>query len=331
MGRKRLTITEGNGLTPNIVSDRKEPSQFTVSQFFDYHTQFLTTKALEGLASRTISDHKKHMDYLKKYLFEDKRITNTDYVDIDLFRGYLNFMLFEKKLNPSTINIRIRTLKCYLKWLFMEGHTEFNYSLKLKVMKTPEDTIKPLSDSDVKKMLKSPDKSTYSGYRDFTLMVLFLDCGIRVSEAMNLKISDIDLKIGLLNVRAESAKTRVARQLPISSKTCKLLKELVKIADDNKSEYIFQSTYGGRLDKNVVIQNFEKYGKRAGVKVRCTPHVWRHTFSTNFVKSNAGDIFTLQRILGHSTLAMCRKYIQLENSDIVKKHKEIKLLDKYLQ
>lgn len=176
-------------------------------------------------------------------------------------------MIIEKGLKPCTINIRLRTLKCYLKWLFDEGHIEFNYSMKLKLMKTPEDTIKPLSDSDVRKMLKTPDKSIYSGYRDFTFMVLMLDCGIRVGEAMNMKISDVDLKIGLINARAESAKTRIFRQLPLSSKTCKLMKELVKIAQDNQCDYIFQSTYGGKLDKNVVIQNFEKYGKKSGFSI----------------------------------------------------------------
>lgn len=331
MGRKRLALSESNGLIPSIVSDRKKQSEMTLAKFFDYHKQFISSKLLEGLSSRTLKDHELHMSYFKKYLVEEQRINLDRYVDIDIFRGYLMFMVTEKRLNPCTINIRLRTLKCYLKWLFDEGHMEFNYSLKLKLVKTPEDTIKPLSDSDVKKMLKAPDKSTYSGYRDFSLMVLMLDCGIRVGEAMNLKISDVDLKTGLINVRAESAKTRIFRQLPISPKTCKLMKELVKIAQDNKCDYIFQSTYGGHLDKNVVIQNFEKYGKKAGLKVRCTPHVWRHTFSTNFVKSQNGDIFTLQRMLGHATLDMCRKYVQLENTDLIRKHDQAELLNKYLQ
>lgn len=90
-------------------------------------------------------------------------------------------MTNEKCLNPCTINIRLRTLKCYIKWLFDEGYIDFNYSMKLKLVKTPEDTIKPLSD---------------------------------------------------------------------------VLKELIRIAQDNNSDYIFQSTYGGKLGKNVVIANF---------------------------------------------------------------------------
>lgn len=241
-------------------------------------------------------------------------------------------MADEKGLKRCTINIRLRTLKCYLKWLFDEGHIDFNYSIKLKLLRVPEDTIKPLTDVDVKKMLNTPDKGIYSGFRDFTLMVLMLDCGIRVGEAANIKINDLDLKVGLINVRAEHAKTRVYRQLPISSKTCKLLHELAKIATDNNCDYIFQSSYGGKVNNANIIANFEKYGKKAEVVVRCTPHVWRHAFSTNFVRSeNGGDIFTLQKILGHSTLMMCRKYVQLDNSDLILKHKKVGLVDKYLQ
>lgn len=330
MVRQRLSVKETNNFRPSVVRDRREQTVLSIQDFLDSHSKFIQHKALEGLAPRTIKDHLTHMGYFKKFLVEDHRSNLDRCVDVDLFRGYLTHMMSDKGLKPCTINIRLRTLKCYLKWLFDEEHVDFNYSLKLKLVRTPEDTIKPLSDSDTRKMLKAPDRSMYSGLRDFCLMVLMLDCGIRIGEAVKLTVNDIDTRLGIINIRAENAKTRVFRQLPVSQKTSKLLLELIKMAQDNDTEYVFQSTYGGMVGQHNIIASFEKYGKQAGVKVRCTPHIFRHTFSTNFVRSG-GDIFTLQKMLGHSTLVMCRKYIQLDNSDLVRKHHQASPLDRYLQ
>lgn len=88
MGRKRLTLSESNGLTPSIVSDRKKQTELTIMKFFDYHTQFISSKMLEGLASRTLRDHEIHMSYFKKYFVEEQRIKRDRYVDIDLLRGF---------------------------------------------------------------------------------------------------------------------------------------------------------------------------------------------------------------------------------------------------
>lgn len=329
MGRTLVSFKKKPEVRPMVVTDREKQTDVTLKDFMDLHPKFIEQKTLEGLASRTLRDHEKHMGYFKKYLEEDERSKLDRYVETDIFRGYLAYMVHQTELKPCTINIRLRTLKCYLKWLYDEGYIEFNYSKKLKLVKVPEDTIKPLSDSNVRKMLNAPDRNTYSGYRDFCLMVLMLDCGIRINEAVNLTLNDLDLKARVISVQPETAKTRVFRQLPISHKTCNFLKELVTIAEDNNSTYIFGSLYGGKVSSQNIIASFEKYGKKAGIKVRCTPHVFRHTFATNFIKAG-GDMFTLQKILGHSTLVMCRKYIQLENSDLVRKHSQVSLLNKYL-
>ncbi len=138
-------------------------------------------------------------------------------------------------------------------------------------------------------------------------MIVMLDCGIRVGELVNLRVENIDLRSGYINTPAEIAKSRTFRQMPISSKTIKLLKEIVSIVKDTDTNYLFLSAYGNKLDTNQVIHSFSKYRKGAKIKVKCTPHVFRHTFAVNFIKDN-GDVFTLQRILGHSTLEMTRRF-----------------------
>lgn len=314
----------------NLKLSCKNSGNMTVGDFFIVHEKFMNDKSLEGLANRTIDEHKSHLEYFKKYL-NDAYQSDIESVAVDsnLFKGYLYWMLHEKEYSPFTVNLRIRTIKCYLNWLYTEKYLAENISLKLKLVKTPEDTIKPLSDDDIKKMLKACDTTTYAGFRDFCLILTILDCGIRIGEACQLMVDDIDLKEGLINVRAEVAKTRKFRQLPISSRTCKFLKELVAIAKENNSIYLFQNTYGGQIKKQNLILSIRRLGEKAGIKQRCTPYVMRHTFATNAVKSGIMDLFTLQRIMGHTTLLTTRKYVQLETTDLKKKHDKANCVDRF--
>jgi integrase/recombinase XerD len=330
MAKRKIVLSDEVSFRPYISINSASKTDMQMEEFLSFHEQFIRHKSLEGLASRTIEEHRVTMGYFKKYLLSDKRSIADCYANIDIFRGYLSYMMIEMQYKPCTVNIRLRTLKCYIRWLYDEKLIEEDYSKKLKLVKVPEDTIHPLSDTDLKKILKACDKNTYAGYRDFTLMILMIDCGIRVGEASMLKLDDVDLKTGIVNIRAENAKTRVFRQVPINKKTCKLLAELIRISESDRCEYIFQSTYGGQIQKQNIILSFARLGKKTGLKVRCTPHVFRHTFATNFVKAG-GDIFTLQRILGHTTLAMCRKYIQLDCTDLIDKHNQVGMVDKYLR
>lgn len=81
-------------------------------------------------------------------------------------------------------------------------------------------------------------------------MIVMLDCGIRVGELVNLRVENIDLRSGYINTPAEIAKSRTSRQMPISSKTIKLLKEIVSITKDTDTNYLFPSAYGNKLDTN---------------------------------------------------------------------------------
>jgi integrase/recombinase XerD len=332
MPKKKVKIDSNISLETDIQNDRHKKNLFNLEKFFISHDMFMQDKALEGLAPRTLKEYTVNLNYFKKYLEEAYQSGyNCIAVNGEIFKGYLYYMIHEKKYSPFTVNIRIRTIKAYLRWLYNEKYTEDNYALKFKLVKTPIDAVQPLSDEDIKKMLEACDRSTYNGFRNYCLIFLILDCGIRIGEACELKIEDIDLKQGLIRVRAEVAKTRNFRQLPVSSYTAKLLKDLIDIADANECEYVFMSTYGGKIKKENLILSFRRLGEKVGLKQRCTPYVFRHTFATNAVKSGKMDLFTIQRIMGHSTLVTTRRYVQLESKDLIKKHSSASLIDKFIK
>ncbi len=326
MARERLNL-------PDSLSSRKYAflsKSITIDEFFDLFDKFYQLKSMEGLADRSLKNHALHMKYFEEFICHLHPTDTVCCFDIEVCRMYVNYMLDEKQLSNVTVNIRLRTLKTFLKWLYIEGYLDNDISTRIKLLKEPKDVIKPLSDKNVLKMLKAPDMTSYDGFRDYALMLLMLDCGVRVNEAVNIKVADVDLKSGLIVIRGKIAKARTARYLPKSLETAKYIKSLINVANKNRCEYVFQSVYGGKISSERISRNFTGYGKKMGVKERCTPHVFRHTFATNFVRAG-GDVFTLQKILGHSTLATSRRYIQLNTDDLRKKHSKANLLNRYLK
>lgn len=120
MGKRKIRLTDEMNYKPFISENAIVEIDMSMEEFLLLHEKFIHYKALEGLAQRTIDDHKKMMDYFKNYLLLDKRSMSDRYVNIDAFRGYLSYMLLEKGYKPCTVNIRLRTMKCYLRWLFDE-------------------------------------------------------------------------------------------------------------------------------------------------------------------------------------------------------------------
>jgi len=156
-----------------------------------------------------------------------------------------------------------------------------------------------------------------------------LETGVRVNEASNIMLSEVNQKLKLLTVRSETSKTREERHLPVSAKTMKYLERLIAIAKTNGELHLFNSTLGGGVATMAVIKNFDKYGKRAGVEKRCTPHIYRHTMAVNSVKAGM-DIFTLQKLLGHSNITTTRQYIQLNTDDLINSHSKANVISRFI-
>jgi len=218
-------IREKLSLPKNLSVRKSEflPRAITVNEFFDLFDTFYQLKSMEGLSERSLKNYKNHMRYFTEFIEKEQPTNVVGCLDVELCRMYIHYMIYEKKLCNVSVNIRLRTIKAYLKWLYREEYIDTDISSRIKLLKEPKDPVKPLSDRNVLKMLKAPDMKTYDGFRDYTLMLLMLDCGVRVNEAVNIKVSDIDTKAGLIVVRGDIAKSRISRYLPVSIKTIRFL------------------------------------------------------------------------------------------------------------
>lgn len=187
-------------------------------------------------------------------------------------------------------------------------------------MKVDEDNFQPLTDNEINKILSIPDKEQYAQFRDLVMMYLMLDTGMRISEVCELEIAEIDFKTRDIILPASKNKNRKPRLLPLSNQVVKLLLELVI---ENKAHfdtsYVILSNIGTKYNPNSFRKRLDIYREKAGINKRVSPHLFRHMFCTNFIL-NGGDIFTLQRIVGHADISTTRKYIQLDNEEIRNQH-----------
>ncbi|MGG1676690.1 tyrosine-type recombinase/integrase [Neobacillus sp. NRS-1170] len=229
---------------------------------------FLRAKELEGLRPRTLKEHRATFKYFLSFLKQKySRVEFADEVTTELIRDYVFYMRKEKRLwddhtkascqyktdkkglSPFTVNIRLRTLKCFFKFLTDEGYIQANPAARVKLMKTEEYTIQAFSKQQIIDLLKQLNQRTYAGFRDYVLMLLFLDTGIRCNEALGLKKKDFDYEQKIIKVPAPLAKNGHARILPLSKKTAKALNTLIKENSIfENSDFIFLSNYGDEID-----------------------------------------------------------------------------------
>ncbi|AGK53168.1 tyrosine-type recombinase/integrase [Bacillus sp. 1NLA3E] len=287
--------------------------EYSLTTMFDL---FIIEKSIEGLSERTLHDYNVHVKYLLDYLGSD--IINTQ-CNKELFKSYIAYMLHEKGLSPVTANVRIRTIRAFLRFCYLNGYIDEPIHQHFKPVKTKEDTLESFTPEEVKKLLAVVDENSYKGFRDKVIIYMLLDTLVRCSELVNIKRNNVDLKAGFISLESANTKTRKGRTVPISTKTTRLLKEYISITDNYSSDFLFLTYEGEPLSDNTVRKNLAEIGEKAGVHKRVSPHTFRHTGALYYVL-NGGDPFSLQKILGHSDMSMVRKYIQMTNTDVKKQH-----------
>jgi integrase/recombinase XerD len=280
-----------------------------------------------GWAKRTLKFHLENLNVLKKYLIFHQGIEDIGLISFQVlkdFRGYL----INKGLKKNTINGRIRTLKVFFRKMQEIGHLPCNLSKGIEEIKKRESPeIVPFSDEQIRLLLGQPNRITFAGFRDWVIMQVLLDTGIRLEELCNLKVSSVDLKHNsIIVVRGKGSKTRIV-VFGVTTKKA-LMKYMTKVGLKNPEEYLFLNQDGGQLKNRTVQENIANYGYKAGLKgVRCSPHTFRHTFAKNFLMSD-GDPYVLRDLLGHSTMNTVTIYLRLFNPDLQKKYRGKSPVDK---
>jgi len=298
-----------------------------LSTLSDALTAYRICARAEGKSQRTIQWITSSVGYFSDFLGGDldiEMITGNDLrrfiialQDSQKYRNHPYTKQQHNKLSPQTIETYARAIRALFGYLCREGLIETNPRIKVKMPKVPKKVVPTLSGADLEKLLSQPDKRTDRGFRDYTLILTFVDTGDRLSEIANLKLDDVDLENGYLKVMGKGSRERY---VPFGHKVAKaLLKYKLKHRPEPTATDRFFLTADSRaLGAERIEKVINEYGKKAGIK-RCYPHKLRHTSSVMYLR-NGGDPFSLQKKLGHSSLAMTRHYSNLADSDVRAQH-----------
>ncbi|KAA9012405.1 tyrosine-type recombinase/integrase [Niallia endozanthoxylica] len=290
----------------------------TLDNITGLYERFCNYKQTEGMSQRTIKDYKSHFNYLMEFL-DHEDITRGDMTK-DLFREYISWMLYDRGLSPVTVNVRMRTLRAFLRFCYKEGYIQNPIHEDLKILKTPQDLIESFTVEEIRKLLSVIDKESYAGFRDALIIQFLLDTMVRVSEMVAIRRENVHLDDGFIKLEATETKTRRARLVPLSLRTIEVLNEYMKETKEYENEFLFLTYEGVQLSADTVRWSLRQIGQAAGItNKRVSPHTFRHTGALMYIM-NGGDPFSLQKILGHSHMNMVRKYIQMTDMDVKEQH-----------
>jgi integrase/recombinase XerD len=319
-----------------VKNDRTtaKQSEYSLDRLFE---RFYTAKVAEGRARGTLENYRLNYGFFCEFLDVRKLPKDVRIITTDLIREYIVWMLTEKVrfegskykpdyeqtvgLSPVSVNTRLRTLRTFFKFLKAEGDIDHDPMENVKNVEEDENEIEVLSVDELKRLLNAPNQRKYSDFRDYVLMNVLLDGFFRINEALSIRKQDIDFSSGMVTVRAEVAKSRRTRFVPLKKNTMKLLAELIKETEEFDSDYVFLANYGEPLSANHFRSRLKEYARKAGLRGRIHPHLFRHTAATMFLEAG-GDIRHLQLILGHSDLRMVMKYTHLSKKSIKNQHEQ---------
>lgn len=217
------------------------------------------------------------------------------------------------KLSSAYIQGCVRVLRAFSSWLAEEGYTEENVLRPLRPPRVRRKVVDTLSDDEIKAILGALDPNDPFGARDYALVWTLLDCGLRASEICGLTQPGVDLGAGVLKVLGKGNKERL---VPIGAACQKALlrwqNHFRPSFCDLPTNGFFLDASGYPLSTNALHCLVKRLGRRARVP-RLHPHLFRHTFATNYLVHRVGDPFRLQQMLGHTTLEMVRHYVSKAN------------------
>lgn len=275
----------------------------------------------KSYSKNTISSYLYNLKIFKDYIINNNLDElNVEYIDLEHFITFLKQNLDYK---AKSINTMISSLKCYYTFLLKENYIKHDPAALLKSPKIEKKFPTYLTMDEINKILLAIDTSKKIGKRDYLLINLLYDTGVRVSELINIKINNIDFENRMIKILGKGDKERIVF---FTISTSKLLYEYIfDICEVHKypRKYLFE------MKSNVVLSRFEvyniitKYAEAAKIDKKVTPHVLRHSIATHLIQNDA-DIMSVKTILGHSKVSTTEIYTHLDTKDLKKKYDAIK-------
>jgi integrase/recombinase XerD len=271
-------------------------------------SSFLThVKVEKGLSSNTVSAYRR--DLVKFDRFAQKRKLSLERVTRDDLVDFLAG-LYRMNLESRTVARHLVTLRNFFRFAQMQELISTDPSINLESPKIRRSLPGYLRLEEVERLLEQTDSTTALGLRDRAMLEVLYSTGLRVSELIGLRVSDLDSKVGCVRCIGKGDKERI---VPVGRKALSMVEKYLRAARPQLlgklrgSPTLFVNRRGVSLSRVGVWKILSAYGRRAGLRVSLTPHMLRHSFATHLLERGA-DLRSVQLMLGHADISTTQIY-----------------------
>ena len=301
---------------------------------------FMLECSTKGLSKKTINSYESTIRLLAEYLEKEWKIEDANEVKDLHLRSYIKYLQergkytvvinentklannpekrkdYREKLENATINNYLRNIKVFFNYLHSEKIIRTNPVERIKKLKASRKPKYFIKDNEIIKLLNNFSLSLYHEYRDKMITSIILDSGMRIGETLLIEDAHVDFIKRCIFLPAENTKGKRNRFVFFSKKMGLELKRWLQYRDRyTNSKYLFCTKRGLPLGIQYFEKNFTNYTQRIGIK-EATPHTLRNNFAKRFLMQG-GDIYTLSRILGHSSVQVTEEaYLDLDEDDL---------------
>ena len=291
-----------------------------LSQFLKEYLAYL--KFEKNLSPHSVNSYESDISKFLTHL-SDAGISDLNEIKSNDISEYFE-ILRDLGISSSTSARYLSAIKGFFKYLSSQEYIEKDPAEILSARITERKLPIVLSFEEINKIIEAPDTSKLLGIRDRAILELFYSCGLRVSELINLKISDLYFDDEVIRVLGKGSKQRI---IPIGSSAVEWITEYLKkvrpsLEKKLKSEnIIFLNKRGTKLSRMGIWKIVDRYVKEAGIEKEFHPHTFRHSFATHLLEGGA-DLRAVQEMLGHADISTTQIYTHIDKDFIKQIHRD---------
>jgi len=276
----------------------------------------------DGLSRNTLDSYRRDLRKFAAWLEKERGVAMLQTTHADL-QGYLGHMVAELKAKPTSTGRAISSLKRLFRYLLRQGKIGTDPTLQIDTPKLPRNLPKSLTEQDVELLLNAPDAQTPLGLRDRTMFEVLYATGLRVSELVTLRVTQVSMDMGVVRVMGKGSKERL---VPLGEESLDWLKRYLAegrpvLLAGKVSDALFVTARGEGMTRQMFWYLIKKHAKTGGLHKPMSPHTLRHAFATHLLNHGA-DLRVVQMLLGHSDISTTQIYTHVARERLKKLHGE---------
>ncbi len=271
-----------------------------------------------GLSANTLGAYRADLVALRRWLAErDVSLIYATRSDLLAFIAHRS----EQGAKPRSTARQLSSFRRFYRFLLREGMIKDDPTVKIEMPRIGRSLPQSLSEGEVESLLAAPEVNDPLGHRDRTMLEVLYATGLRVTELINLKQSEINLNQGVARIVGKGGRERL---IPLGEEAQNWLRDFIvgprgEILLERQTDYLFPTRRGDRMTRQAFWHIIKRYSKQAGISSKMSPHTLRHAFATHLL-NNGADLRVVQMLLGHSDLSTTQIYTHVARARMKELH-----------